>query len=156
MSINAASIKRENQHFVLCRGMNGLDRGQYSVVRVYAKTPEQAVEEIRSCFSFDDFGQKQTPPEDCARLAVAWELPWNWSIEAVVVSLHDGMFIEGLTEEQAREVFGEEIASLRRATPEELEKYLRDQFLDGDKVDQMDFERGFEDAKMRLEEGLDA
>ena len=156
MTIATARICVENQHYVLCQPFgDGPIGAPWTVLRVYAKTAEAALEAARKLFAFDDYCQEQTPPEGCVRLAVAWELPWNQPTEATVIKLDAGPeFVGYYPEGYARELYGaHEIISLRAPTLDELETSMRQMHADEDERDEEEFQRGWDDYKYQLENG---
>ncbi len=154
---NSAPMTVANQHWVLCpEGMNIDDPNiVLSAQAVYATSPEAAVEQIRNLYRLGDFGEPAEPAGlSKIRLAEGAELPWN-DPKCIAFVVMVGRETHMMYDMDYEEILGIwKNASVRRATPAEVEESIRARTVEQDEEDEEQFNYGFNVLyKERLENG---
>lgn len=156
MSHHTAPMTIANQHFVMTPAGDGAD-APMQLTSVYAHSPEEAVESMRTLFTRGLF-EDECYPADKIRLATGDELPWNQPTEDILLILgHDGFetcdMISDLTEEDAHKVYGKSLMRIAKPTPEQREADYRERKLNDDLAYEREFNYGFNVLYKEMIEG---
>jgi hypothetical protein len=145
-----------NQHFVMTPAGDGAD-APMQLTSVYANSPEEAVESMRTLFTRGLF-EDECYPTDKIRLAMGDELPWNLPSEDILLIFgHDGFetwdMISDMTAEEARKFYGESLIRIAKPTTDRREAEYRERKLNDDLAYEREFNYGFNVLYKEMIEG---